>query len=189
MINSNQVMKFKELDEELERFKLLFECPRLYISDYFYDLKTEIDSAFAIKQSTTTDKNVLNSNWDKIIKKVESYETECLRVRKTNKFDEEFHNYNIEAIKLLNSKLTDLKQGEQQENNAQMIKNLINENINKLEKNIFLNKTMMFLNESNCIIEIFDKLDYMTSAGKLVFITNEYFNKRNMQLIKKYYNR
>jgi hypothetical protein len=61
---------FKSLYEEL---KCMQETPKLYLSQYFSDLKAEVDTDFALKQDKKSD-------WLEIINSIESFETDTYKL-------------------------------------------------------------------------------------------------------------
>lgn len=80
-----------ELNEKLNRLKLIHEVPRLHLSNHFSDLKAEIDLEFVTKHLKEKDLNVkheLKQNWIEIITYIESFENEFLKRQSTNKFNE-----------------------------------------------------------------------------------------------------
>lgn len=164
-INSN-------LREEYERLKSMFQCPRLFLSNYFTDLKAEIDSAYALKESELiTDKTLLNKNWIETIKRVEAFEAECFKAKKKNEFNKEFQQAVLQTIAQIED---DLTKGQ----------DLIAECISKIEKELFMNKTITFLDESKTELDIFDELDLDASVGKLLIVNNQYFSSNELKLIK-----
>jgi hypothetical protein len=85
-----------------------------------------------------------------------------------------------------------VKELKQDENNEDFssyildIEDLIYDATVYLERILFLNKTMVFLEEkTNKVDKLFNEMDNLSSAGKLLFITNEYFGKRGLSLITK----
>lgn len=80
----------KELRKDLLAFESLYEKPRLFISNYFNSLRSDIDSALE-KQSkilTTLEiKAELKENYTKLIEKVNSCEAECLKRQPNDSFE------------------------------------------------------------------------------------------------------
>lgn len=49
-----------------------------------------------------------------------------------------------------------------------------------------LNRTILFLQESDCLADVnkvFSRMDYLTTAGKLFIISDDYFGKRSLNSI------
>ena len=56
--------------EKFDRLKLIYELPRLYLSDFFIDLKTQIDILFIqkdLKEKYVRLKKIIKQNWIEII--------------------------------------------------------------------------------------------------------------------------
>jgi hypothetical protein len=110
------------LIEEIDELKQMQKFPRLYLSNYFDDLKNEIDLKYAVKQ----DEQV---KYLEIIKIIELFEQDAYKKSKLfNIFDNE--------IKLIEDKLNVL--------NLIEITQLIDELKYKIEKKIFSNKSILF---------------------------------------------
>ncbi len=80
----------KELGKDLDAFEALYQKPRLFISNYFKFLRTEIDAALEkhSKILTTPEiKSELKENHTKLIEKVNSYEAECLKRQPNDSFE------------------------------------------------------------------------------------------------------
>lgn len=184
-----------EINTDLETLKLLLNCPRLYICNYFSDLKSEVDQAF--NQYFITLNNHFNSthltNWVEIIKQIELFEKDCLSKQKTNHFKsfllKEINVYldliqakldsnptrvsnsltkpNWNNTSCINRLTIDYKLKQKDELN-----DLINECIVKIERVLFQNQTILFIADRNKI-------------GKLLIIQNEYLSKQLRQLVRK----
>jgi len=165
------------INEKFEHLKFLFECPRLFLSNFFNDLKAEIDSSFALKEQSINDKEILTENWTNIIKRVEEFELECFRAKKKNEFQKEFQQEMSELISLIASDLIRKKADN-------VLDDLISQNILKIEKELFLNKTIVYLDESKMERNIFDEIDLETTAGKLLIINDQYLSSNELQLLK-----
>jgi hypothetical protein len=80
----------KELGKDLEAFEALYQKPRLFINNYFKNIRTEVEAALE-KQSkilTTPEINSqLNENYTKLIEKVNSCEAECLKRQPNDSFE------------------------------------------------------------------------------------------------------
>ena len=84
--------KFKDLSYELNRLKILIEIPNLYINDYFFEIRNEIDSAVVeklIKENNQVNESLIK-NWIQMIDMVHLIESECLENIKKNKLNSEF---------------------------------------------------------------------------------------------------
>jgi hypothetical protein len=108
--------------DQIDELKQMQNFPRFYLSNYFDELKNEIDLKYAVEQ----DEQV---KYLEIIKNIESFEQEAYKKCKSfNTFDKE--------IKSIEDKLND--------SNLNEITQLIDELKYKIEKEIFLNKSIFF---------------------------------------------
>lgn len=206
---NNQILN--ELKVHYEQLKKLFDSPRLYMGNYFADLRSEIDIAF-IKMNQNEQsievKHKLNDSWFQMIENVNTFETECFKLRSTNTFNLDFSQEVREKIELINIILNDLtnqiiaeenqinetsSQQQQQSSNDSdedsflETANLIYEEIYKIEKILMMNKTLVFLDKSNWTdTSLFDFMNNRISFGKLLCIQNEYFGSQSIGILKKY---
>ena len=96
--------------EKFDRLKLIYELPRLYLSDFFIDLKTQIDILFIQKDLKEKDvrlKNIIKQHWIEMIEKVEHFQNECFKNQKTNKFIKKIAEKLDNRIKFINENLND----------------------------------------------------------------------------------
>lgn len=71
----------------------------------------------------------------------------------------------------------------------QEIDDMIYDQTHKLERILMQNKTVLFLEESNCLCEakkVFSRMNYLNTVGKLFVITNDYFGKRGLDILTRY---
>ena len=71
------------IKQNLEDLKSLFKTPRLFLANYFTDLKTETDEYFAKKLIALKDKEELIIKWNEIIKLIELFENDCYKSMST----------------------------------------------------------------------------------------------------------
>ncbi len=131
----------------------------------------------SLKEQSINDKEILTENWTNIIKRVEEFELECFRAKKKNEFQKEFQQEMSELISLIASDLIRKKVDN-------VLDDLISQNILKIEKELFLNKTIVYLDESKTERNIFDEIDLETTAGKLLIINDQYLSSNELQLLK-----
>lgn len=166
------------LNSEFERLKQVFRQPRLCMHNFFSDLRAEIDLVYALKQDEENRKT-----WLELISKVDTYERECLR---------EFKNYEPQLVedtsakmlfvggklKFLNSHSVEINdRASSAENLIDELTYLVSDQVFALEKYLFLNQKMIFIDLKNY---------QMIDSHKLIFIKNEYFGRAVSQMIKKY---
>lgn len=220
---TNTIVK---LYDELNLLKSMFETPETFITNFFIDLKAEIDLAFTkqlILDSNNKNMFRLNETYTQMIERIDLFEKECLLNQTTNTFNNDIVLELNDSIELVTSKITNLyrhasenelsRSGKKfqinhmnilhknlyidlfypndDDSNAslnevdeleQEISDLIHEQMFKIEKILFMNKTIMFLEKTKPK----DKhLANDLTVGKLVFITNEYIGKRCRSIIKR----
>lgn len=153
--------------KDLEDLKSIFEIPRLHISNYFTDLRAEIDLAF-IK-----DNNDQNCElWNEMIEIVNKHEKECLKKITKNKFSEQSTVDFMQKIDLIE---TNIK-------NQIETKALIEDEKFKIEKMLFLNQTLIFLDVNN-----YKNMNLLKRSHlfKLIAISDEFISKNGIDTLKK----
>lgn len=149
-----------EITLKLDNLKTICDLPRLYLANYFADLRTQVDLCFA--QSSGEDSKEV---WQKMIEKIESFENECLKKVTETDFSD------------TNNRLNELE--------AQLtIKNYLKEQLDQLEleeykilSKLFSGQTIFFL-DSNKHKTIF------FATPKLVIIQNEYITRPGLDYIR-----
>jgi hypothetical protein len=212
-ITTNNKMKSTLLEEKLNAVKLAFEFPRSYLSDFFIDLRAKIDLAFVKKRfilKEQLEKSIklvdvtnfdeiynektqeLNDNWIKMIDKVNEFEAFVFKVRTTNKLTFELTNQIAEQIKQISKKINDfthLGEGYDDESLFNEINLQIYDNLFQIEKYLFRNQCIYFVDREKCESNKYGRmligLDYKTTAGKLVIVTNEYFSTNTLDMLTK----
>jgi len=167
------------IEKELNHLKLIFECPRLYLGDYFADLKSQIDMLFARKEILQVNEKIkanINYNWNQMINKISSFETECFKNRSHNSFEAKLTEDIKEKLHSIDNQLkSDIVKSED-------IRNEIVGALFRLKQNVFLNKSMLFMDNSKHETNHFmNKLDANTTVGKLLFITNDYLDENKFE--------
>ena len=146
---------------ELEDLKNIFTYPRYYLSNYFSNLRHEVDSEFVRKDLKETNQQIkteIKKNWIEMI---------SINTKQTSD--------------LINLIETELKNEEIDE---QSIKNRIYDEILKLEKVLFLNKLMVFLPKQQGYYSVCKRLDMNTTVGILIYITNDYLGRITIEALK-----
>ena len=74
-------IKNQQMLKKLEGLKSIVELPKLYLANYFQELRNKVDKEMFSKQilheNDNEMKNELNQNWKEMISKIESFEKEC----------------------------------------------------------------------------------------------------------------
>jgi hypothetical protein len=160
--------------KDLDHLKWLVEVPKLFLNDYFSELRREVDLAFVKKISLHEEfKNDLSNTWKEIIAKCDSLEQECLRKLTLSSLDEI-----KELIALIEQK--QLNNNNDHDHNMESINDLILKGVHKFEALVFLNKTIFFKENLNYYVS-------RTTAGRLEVIPDNYLGREYMQSVKTQY--
>ena len=98
------------LEKRFEKFKNAFEFPRLYLSDYFTQLKSKIDMAYFKLECSfedTSKKEAIRNNWNETIEKITSYESDCFKNQIGNQFSEDAQTTIKNSFQLIENRLKD----------------------------------------------------------------------------------
>lgn len=201
---SESSSQIDELRDQLDVLKSIYDSPLSYLTQFFFNLKNDVANAFTLKLETSEEpsaKAKLNENWNEINAKIGAFEAECKQKLAPVELDEE-------KMSLIEMKLESYNEDLYAE-----INDLIYDETYKIEKILFLNKTMVFLdrtrislisddhssanslsfnqnvsddsNESfNEDVNLFYYMNSKTTCGKLIYITNQYFGKRTLPILK-----
>ena len=76
-------LKMNLFEERLEELKTITQTPKLYLSKYFTDLRTQVDLDYAAisinKDISNENKDQSNKLWTEMIDKINHFEQEVLR--------------------------------------------------------------------------------------------------------------
>lgn len=154
-----------ELKNQYEQLNLLYQFPRLYLRQYFSDMKTRINLSFAKKERLVQDellKRELSENWADLSKLVSSIENECLkRIQANPKFDSDINR----KIQFLTDNM------KSNDHFDAVLIELAYNLITQIESIVFLNKTIIFVENVDLTNDLETSL-----FGKLIIITNEHLN-------------
>ena len=150
---NESISKIKdELENNLKELKFAYKQPRLFLSNYFNELKNKIN--FECNQFA-----VNNQNRKEMLSKVESFEVHCLSCEKS------LNNYeNKQKLETIEEKINKFM-GKEQEANE--IKLLIKNEEFKFKRSLFLDKTIDFLKNLN--------------NNQLIIINDEYFSQNCLE--------
>ena len=180
-IMNNLENLISELKKEFIQLKSLHDFPRLYVISYFSDLRNEVNQAFSSIENTTNPDQIkhLDSNWTKITDKINEFKNECLdSLGETTPFISLITIDNLNTIEKTLFKAIRLNDS----NELNKVRSSINSYILELERVIFKNKSMIFLDRKKYKHNfIYRKMDQFTTTGKLLIISNEYLGKLNLQ--------
>ena len=111
--------------------KIIKQTPRLFLANYFFDLRTEVDLVFQLKLDE-------KEKYQEIIKRIDSFEEDVNRRFKYGQQLDAFNN-EIQSTEQLDNDVTQLQQH---------INNKIDDLKYKMEKFVFSNKSIMFFKDS-----------------------------------------
>lgn len=165
-----------DLNKELDHLKLIATIPRLYLSNYFINLRNEIDLIFAPKSIVNnSDALCFKKTWKEIIEAVDTFES---------KLDVKRFTLSQTVIDETNQQVTHIQTKLTETHIAEEIQDSIDKEKHKLERILLKNKTILILDKSNCL---WDDLFNENELAKLVIVTDEYINNKEINLIKKKY--
>ena len=197
MTNSISIDNFSKLNQQLEELKIILDSPKIFLRKYFLELRNDINNSF-IQQHEYIDeiqKSNLLENWLKIITKLNEFENNCYS-HLVNELDHKV----FDTSKLKLSQLNKRNSMNSIEMLCQEIHDLIQSEKFKVERTVFCNKTIFFMskfklndnlplvdhfNKKSEILRLFEKMNPDVTAGKLIIINDEYFNKEDLNLLKK----
>jgi Leucine-rich repeat (LRR) protein len=145
--------------------KIIKQTPRLFLANYFFDLRTEVDLVFQLKLDE-------KEKYQEIIKRIDSFEEDVNRRFKYGQQLDAFNN-EIQSTEQLENDVTQLQQH---------INNKIDDLKYKMEKFVFSNKSIMFFKDSEIEEENKSFLLIINDEylRKSTFENSEYFNRENL---------
>lgn len=156
-----KINAFKNFDE----LKSIFYNPRLYLADYFIDLRSQVDLFFCLKRNMAND-------WLEIIERINSFEKET------------YNSVSLIQIFLSNMQLIEIKLKSIDSDHIKIIQQ-IKELKQNIEKILFSNKTIAFIKDfknetKNFLIIIND--EYLSNNALFYSYTTETIVLNNEQL-------
>ncbi len=198
-----------ELRNQYEHLKKINEYPHDYIKERFHELIKEVwlslsklDQHVHVRDLQL--KQIFQTSYFEMIEEIKLFEQKCLYELMNNREERVVQH---ESIDLIGTKLNELITV-QNESASNELATEISQKIDSIERNIFLNRTIVYLknvnlnfdkeknqdsaetnesfvkNRSNRNLLESNKMDE-TWIGKVVYILNEYFNRKEIQLLKK----
>ncbi len=186
----DRVLKVYKLSLKLDKLKAIVDFPRFYLANYFEGLRNEVDLV-ATRLTTAEDiifpiERKLKENWLLIIKKIKTFEDECIKRLPNSKLSMEIYVEFAQIVKQLEIQLNELNSSKNGKYNLKELDDEIYNETERLKKILFLNKTYVFLEQDQSKIEDYFKqvnMDYC--VGKLLCI-NTYLGKRGLSRITRY---
>ena len=156
---------YKEIKEKL---KSIIESPRLYLSEHFTDLRTNIDKDYALISLDGEYKEENNNIWNKMINRVNEYEQECLNKITKKGFSQEIRDETNQLIETVQT--------------GYVIRELHEEQLFKLQEIIFINQTIFYLqNDHNGLLYF---KDGSLLKNKLIIVKNLFLNEMEIKSLK-----
>ena len=152
----------EQLQTEFEKFKEICELPELYLENYFIELRNNVDKCMVLNEmNLETDE--LNENWKEVISKIDTFENDRIKNRELM-VEEEIQ----KEIQLIEAILNDPSET----NDLNKIKEKIQTEEDNFLKNLFQNKTLIFLNVNSFLKASVKK----RTSNKLILISDEFVN-------------
>jgi hypothetical protein len=160
------------LNKELIKLKLIKKSPRLWISEYFSNLITQVDLEFTILLYSENHSSETESNHQAMIKYINLHEKKCLINQETNHINNEELNCLLEdSIKKISTHIVSLTSKLDSELMYET-ENLLYKTRCKIESHLLLNKSFVFINkQTHCF---------------LVIVDCEYYGNKEIEIIKKF---
>ena len=156
-----KINAFKNFDE----LKSIFYNPKLFLADYFIDLRTQVDLVFCLKRN-------MANEWLEIIERINSFE------KKT------YNNTSLIQIFLSNMQLIEIKLKSIDSDHIKIIQQIKEIKYN-IEKILFSNKTIAFIkdfrNEKNNFLIIIND-EYLSNNALFYSYSTETIILSNEQL-------
>lgn len=176
--------KINFLKEKLNEIKQLIESPQLYLSDFYDNLKTVVDLAFVQKEISVNDNQVrtdLKNNWLELIQKIETLEKDFT---KDSSFKRKYTTN--DELDIMKSRINYIESNLDSDRVDFWIE-YAEEQLATLEKTLFKNQTLTFIQPTKSVEALFKKMNKNTTCGKLIIISNGYFSKNSIQILLKKY--
>jgi hypothetical protein len=172
------------LIKNLEELKYLYNCPNLYLYDYFTELRRRIDLAVAEKLVENEHLSI-SDDYIEMINRINTIEKDCNECILTNEFVYSYSKANsLHIIQLIEDEINN--------NNNQLkfdLNNLIDcvyEQAFNLKSILFNNQTIEFIEiNGNLVDGLFRANKLETEFGKLLIVKNQFFDKRGLSFINK----
>ena len=168
----NNECEIENVKVQLEELKRIFELPRLFMSNFFMNLRHSIyDAAFKCNLKNK-DTNKFKKNVLKMIQRFYIFETECFELFPDNRFD-------VEVTKDINNVISEFHIDYLKSNEIEDYLNTINDSLFRIKQILFNNKTIHFIDNSFTV----KKLKKRKSIGKLLIVNNQYFEKEALDIL------
>ncbi len=176
--------RLKYIHLKFNQLKLASYNPDDYIYNYFSDLRNEIDlvanSQLMDDDTPANNNEIITDNWIEIIDLIKFFEKECNQMRSLKNSLTEIAKAHL-VIDFIHKKINENSNQLDKIEVFKEIDQLLDSELFKLEKRLFCNKTMFFLDrQKNDCLKSMPK----EKIGKLIFVTNEYFSRKSIENLK-----
>ena len=203
---------------DLKTLKTAFELPRIYLTNHFDNLRRKVNISFLLKEQAIKvyeNRVLLEKDRVQLTNVINSFEQDCLRKQKVNAFNYEITNKTLKRIKYIEKKLEELcrygiienkfsEENPSYEDLFDYISSLIYDEKKNIEKIIFLNKTLIYLDASEICKTEKDNFSYLDNSdsdsdtseelielndseilvGMIFFIENDYIGEKGIEYLK-----
>ena len=189
--------QYVHLTKSVEELEMILNSPRVYLSNYFGDLKNEIDLGAAILVNLKTKStNIQLNEIDKIyneqllfINKIESFENICLNsIQLLGLADQTRQTINVCKLKIIEFGLYLSRPDSEITKSKQMfheIENAVQQCCYKLQRTLFSNKCLLFLNKKTLKqFGVAESLLASLSIGILLFVQDEFISQTRIKQLK-----
>ena len=109
--------KFVQLENDLYDLKSAFNSPKVYLSNYFDELRNMIDIDCSLtmtfrsheKKLSESDVKIMAEEQEELVKAIRVFETECITNWQTDSFADFFRNKIIDAVNEIEDRMRELK--------------------------------------------------------------------------------
>jgi len=157
---------------------------RLYLYDYFSELRRRVDLAAAEKLLNDSENSKLVENYISLIDRISLFERDCMRHLENNELDCDLK---ANAARLVESIEYELRsQLNIEKATVNLYRAMVYDQSFELRKILFQNQTIEFIEVKESLVRnLFIKMDMNVTIGKLILVKNQSFDKRGLSLITK----
>lgn len=164
---------------QIDQLKMMLDVPKYYLSEYYSNLKNQIDIEFLQKEIKEKNLNEADKNlWMQMIQKIESFETENMIRLNSNPISEERKQEIYARIENIQDKM---------KNNENIEKNSLIDEIREIKEAIFLNRTILIFKHDKIksTKKPVKKLDYRTFYDYYYYYDeeNDFKKDENLHLL------
>ena len=160
--------KKEQFIKQIQKLKDRVELPSLYLGNYFIDLKNDIHQEIVSYQQNLQNDNPkikeLNQIWEKMSAKIDSFEKQCIN----KKHNLEEYKVRLKAIEVI------LNKGETI--NLEIIRDVIEDEEFRLNKYLFQNKTIAFIN-----VDFVEESKRELINRKLLIVNDEFISQKTFK--------